>query len=86
MKSGAGDQATRIDVWLKGVAEIVSSALGGSRGCVCKVKVNFDINLYEYVTLRVYIFARAMRMYRPLLLQGSIKLFVVSKKHSFLIL
>lgn len=32
MKSGAGDQATRIDVRLKGVAEIVSSALGGSRG------------------------------------------------------
>ena len=39
-KSGAGDQATRIDVRLKGVAEIVSSALGGSivgkvKGCVC---------------------------------------------------
>ena len=38
-KSGAGDQATRIDVRLKGVAEIVSSALGGSRegeeGYVC---------------------------------------------------
>ena len=74
-KSGAGDQATRIDVRLKGVAEIVSSALGGSivgkvKGCVCvcyihveKVKVNFHINLYKYVTPRVYIFARAMHAY-----------------------
>lgn len=30
MNRGGGDQPTRIDVWLKGVAEIESSALGGS--------------------------------------------------------
>ena len=56
-KSGAGDQATRIDVRLKGVAEIVSSALGGSRegGGVSACECGKGQGEFSHIYVNIYV-------------------------------